>query len=227
MPGQLTHEAVTIRHQPTIDGVMVYNATSVARRMVLLMGPHPLMGGSMENPLISQLADALAQADYLALRFNYRTLEAEALARNMAHFWQTGQAPCDDALIADAMCVHDWLKAQFELPLYMVGYSFGAHVAASLLDEDTQSLVMIAPTVAHHPVEPTQPHIPKLVIHTDNDFATPVHATQDWFNKLAGVKQRRLIPAADHFFKQHQGEINASVLDFFAQTRLLSQEMSA
>src|SRR5262245_39619387 len=51
---------------------------SAAARGVVLAPPHPLYGGSLEAPVLSELAWAAAQAGPASLRFNWRCVGASA-----------------------------------------------------------------------------------------------------------------------------------------------------
>ena len=215
MQSKLMHEAITISDNPLIVGQLVYNAITSPQMMVMLIGPHPLMGGSMDNNIIKQLTDVLADTGYLAMRFNYGPMDSKDLAANMAQFWQTGQAPCDPSLIQDARWARDWMMDQFKLPIVILGYSFGAHVGMSLFEPPVCGLVMIAPTVAHHDiVQKANYDKPKIVIYTNNDFASPQLSTESWFADLAEPKKKLFIADADHFFKQQQEQINQAVKTF-------------
>ena len=61
----------------TLEGIFQAGA-SFASRGVLLAPPHPLYGGSLEAPVLSELAWAAAQAGLASLRFNWRGVGASA-----------------------------------------------------------------------------------------------------------------------------------------------------
>ncbi len=63
----------------------------------VLAGPHPLLGGSMDNNLMRALGDGLAERGVVTLRFDYRDStegDGPRLARQMTEFWQ--KSSCAD-----------------------------------------------------------------------------------------------------------------------------------
>jgi alpha/beta superfamily hydrolase len=211
----LTRERVTIKGRERFTGELSYDEQAVPIASALLLCPHPFMGGTMENNVIRHLAVVLTGARLVTLRFDYAAISDTDLAANMASFWQTGHAPHDAALVEDARHAGAWLKRQFGLPEVLVGYSFGAHVAASLLDKSSVAIVMIAPTVVHHDLTPLcTARIPKLVIYSNNDFATPQLATDTWYAGLAGPKSKRCLIGGDHFYKRQETDVAEAVISF-------------
>src|SRR5262245_4957545 len=73
----------------TLEGVFQAGAGDTSCG-VLLAPPHPLYGGSLESPVLSELAWAAAQAGCASLRFNWRGIGASA------------GAPSGEAVDADA-----------------------------------------------------------------------------------------------------------------------------
>jgi alpha/beta superfamily hydrolase len=172
-----------------------------------LVNPHPHMGGSMANNLIVTLARVLAEAGGATLRFDYRGVgESDGtrlnLHESLARFWQTGYAPEDLLMIADARAALDWMRHIVDAPLVVVGYSFGAYAAVEALDEDPAALVLISPTVARHDFAGLCDRAaPTLVVFSDNDFATPADVTRRWAARLRQPVMERCFTGAAHFFR--------------------------
>lgn len=223
MSSQLTtREIMAINGPRRIEGELAYDDGVSPTAAALLLCPHPFMGGTMENNVVRCLAGVLAERGCVALRFNYAPTPGEDLAVNLAAFWQTGHAPQDEALVGDARLARDWLIHQFDLPLVLIGYSFGCHVAATLLSEacgscGTAAIVLIAPTVTQHDMPSlASAQTPKLVVHSNNDFATPQLATDAWYAGLAPPKDKRCFVNADHFYKGQEEELARVVASFLA-----------
>ena len=185
------------------------------RGVALLIGPHPYMGGSMNNNVVSQLAIGLAEAGIATLRFDHRPPAREQTAATMIEFWRSGHAPHDQQLVTDAAAALAWLTEQFASPPALVGYSFGAYVASEIIREQTPAAVMIAPTVCQHELPAMRESaVPKLVIFSSDDFATPMLATESWFAQLAEPKAKTCLVAAEHFFRGREGEVLQQALGF-------------
>ena len=176
----------------TLQGELAFPTGREPMAGVLLVPPHPHMGGTMENNIIRELASLLAE-DYLTLRFDYAT-RPEDLAKSLAAFWASSRAPEEPELIDDAAAAREFLAAAGGFEVKRIGYSFGAFAASQL--DTAGDLVLISPTLAQHAVEPADSRT--LVIYSDNDFATPGSMTEQWCNRC---QIPRLCHAgADHFF---------------------------
>jgi alpha/beta superfamily hydrolase len=107
-----------------------------------------------------------------------------------------------------------WFRRQVELPLVLIGYSFGA-TAVCRMDADLAALILISPTLARHDFSNlARATFPKLVIHSDNDFATPLQVITAWLASLPEPKRACCIPRADHFFKGHEARVFSECCGF-------------
>ena len=87
--------------------------------MAVVCHPHPAFGGRMDTPLVLDLADALAAAGWSTLRFNFRGLDG------------SGGSPTGGlAEPEDVAAVVEWARANGAAEVALVGYSFGALMAA-------------------------------------------------------------------------------------------------
>jgi len=189
------------------------------RGAALLIGPHPYMGGTMDNNIISHLATSLAERGLVTMRFNYRDVAHDALAESMLAFWKTGHAPQDVDLVTESVAVREWLVANVGGPIVLVGYSFGAHAASHVIDEHTSHVVVIAPTVMQHELGGLgASRVPKLVIYSNDDFATTQLATETWFDGLAEPKAKIGMVECDHFFKDRESVVADHVARFLDTT---------
>lgn len=188
-------------------GTLAYGEAA-ARGTVLLAGPHPYMGGTMDNNVVCALADGLAGQGYVTLRFDYHALRAETVAETMMAFWTTGRTPRDTELIEEARCAQSWLREQISCPVHLLGYSFGCEVVSEVCDKDTPGVVVIAPTVKQHDLARLRTaRVPKLLIYSNNDFATAQFATERWYAALAEPKHKRCFIDADHFYLGSEDEM--------------------
>jgi alpha/beta superfamily hydrolase len=100
--------------------------------------PHPLYGGSMESPVVTELADACERSAIESLRFNWRGVGASA-----------GQVSGDiDSGIADYAAALDWIEESVGGPITACGYSFGAAVAvrAAAARPRVRRLLLVSPS---------------------------------------------------------------------------------
>ncbi len=123
-----------------LDGLFL-RADGAARGGAVIAPPHPLHGGSMDNPVVSELAFACARAGLASLRFDWRGVGASA-----------GRASgelADGAADYAAALAH--LADTTEGPLTLCGYSFGAAAAAAQVGRAgplvarVRRLVLVAP----------------------------------------------------------------------------------
>ena len=101
------------------------------------------------------------------------------------------------------------------MPLFTVGYSFGAMVTLTTVDERITARVVIAPPI----VEPlTAPGSPVLALVPRHDqFAPPervTEATAEWPDVEIEV-----IDAADHFLAGHTGAVAGRAVEWLSAVR--------
>jgi hypothetical protein len=190
------------------EAVITYPA-SQARRGVVLLPPHPLLGGDMENNVIVALARGLPAEGLAALRFNYATPEG----RPRYEHWRGVEERGDygDAVL-DARAALALAARVFE-PRALVGVSFGAAVAARLAAEDglTVPLVLICPPFARlDPSLLADRDAPTQIVLAAGDSLGGAPPALD---RLAGAEVH-VIPGTDHFFVGHERRVTAVVARF-------------
>lgn len=201
-----------------LDGELCY-PIETPRAVLLLCNPHPLMGGQMDNNVIAALAELLAESGAITLRFDYAGVGASEgpqmdLATSMAAFWQDGRAPEDPHMVRDAQAALHFAQELTDAPLIVVGYSFGAYVAQTIAAQcaAVRGLGMISPTLTQHTFATHLPHpLRRLVIFSDNDFATPAQATQQWLAQCLDRPEAVCITGGEHFFKGCEAEVTDAV----------------
>jgi alpha/beta superfamily hydrolase len=163
-----------------------------SRRGAVIAPPHPLYGGSLENPVVNELAFGLHKRDVPSLRFNWRGVGASQ------------GAPTDDfeAAEADYLAAVDHMVATVDGPILGCGYSFGAATAirAALRESHIQSLVLVAPPapmLESLPLEELE--IPLQVIVGGDDPFAPSAELSARLSSLPNAKLE-VLPGVDHFF---------------------------
>jgi uncharacterized protein len=167
-------------------------APAVPTGGVVICHPHPLYGGDMDNPVVVRVQEVCSGLDLATLRFNFRGVGASTGAHG------EGVAEQEDARAAlDAL-----EKAIGAGPLAIVGYSFGARIAAAVAQRDTRpaALGLIAPPLTMYDfASAVGSRVPTLVVAgTADPYCPPdgvarLTASVPTLNAVA-------IEGADHFF---------------------------
>ncbi len=175
----------------------------------LVCHPHPVYGGTLHNKVVyhamKALNDPIWGLGWPVLRLNFR-------GAGLSEGVHDGEAETGDVLAA-----LDWLANEFQRPLIVTGFSFGAAMALRACSEfessptpdrphhDVRALValglpMQVPGRAYNYSFLRNLAIPKLFVSGDNDpFASPAQLAAV---AASAAEPRRLIvvPGADHFF---------------------------
>jgi len=204
----------------SLAGEFAYPDSARPRFAVVLVSPHPHMGGSMQNNLIAALAPGLAAHGAATLRFDYRGVGQSDgthfdLVQSLAQFWQRGHAPEDPLMIEDARAAMEWIRGTVAVPSIVIGYSFGAYAAVQALRESPDAMILISPTIVQHDLQRIAELAPRtLVIHSDNDFATPVEQTRRWASQFDFPVASICYSGAEHFFRGRENEVTADCSRF-------------
>jgi hypothetical protein len=206
-----------------LGGKLAYTDQTPPLGGAVIVGPHPLLGGSMANNVVRALGDSLPLHRIATLRFDYRGVgDSEGPARGKAlqltAFWQTAHKDTEVEYGQDLAAANSCLCSALgsNVPLAFVGYSFGCSLLArppSLTP--ATPLVLIAPTVGTHNYEAfASVPSPKLVIAPEDDFAVETRQLLAWYERLPEPKQL-LRPRLDgHFFRGHEDWLATTVGQF-------------
>lgn len=211
----ILEESVTIVCEPSsLSGVLAYPFDSDIRGAALVAGPHPLMGGSLQNNVVRSVGRGLAAHGYVSLRFSYGGDGVSATS--MQRFLQTGHAPEDPERAVEACAALRLLRSICPKPLMLAGYSFGAAVIDQLVhDAKPSRLVLIGPTLRQHQFDTIQQStINKLIITGDNDFATPLELTHSWFAAAHEPKKLVTFAASEHFYRGCENQLVAEIIQW-------------
>ena len=171
--------------------------------------PHPLMGGTMDNKVVTTLARTCRDAGLVAIRFNFRGVEASVGSFDQGIGEQS-----------DVLALAYWAQTQLALPWrVLAGFSFGAYVFAQVhvgLGADATvagpALLLVAPPVTRFALSAKALSVGTRVIYGDADEVVDPSAIADWLAGASSDVQVTVVPCAGHFF---HGQL--SVLKAWAQ----------
>jgi len=174
---------------------------------VVITHPHPLFGGSMDNNVVWAAGRAFAARRWTTLRFNFR-----GAGRS------TGNYGGGLAEVADLAAALDFLKTRTPGPHYVVGYSFGAFVAARAMLNGLKAdgVLLIAPPIAFMDLA-FLPEVPtlRLIVVGDRDELCPLADLQARLRESRGTPpELKVIAGADHFFGGAEEQLFKVLRDF-------------
>jgi alpha/beta superfamily hydrolase len=144
----------------------------------VVVHPHPAMGGDRHHPFVVTVAEQLARAGVAALRLDLRDPSVEASA---------------EALAREVTSLSAATQAARTL---LVGYSWGAAVAAGADPDGLAARVLVAPPVAH--VDLPARSEPALVLVPAHDQYGPPSAVESAVEGWAEATVE-VVEGCDHF----------------------------
>jgi len=191
---------------PAPSGVLhgvVHMPQGEPRAIAVVAHPLPIMGGTMDNKIVTTLVKTFADLGFVAVRFNFRGVGES-----------TGVYDEGNGEVEDVLAIVKYSMQEFgPLPLILSGFSFGGHVQARAAEKlKPQKLVLIAPAVGRF----AMPHVPAdtLLIHGEMDEVVSLS------DVLAWARPQHLpvvvVPEATHYFHGYLHQIKAIVTHHFA-----------
>jgi alpha/beta superfamily hydrolase len=167
--------------------------------------PHPLYGGSLESPVVGEVAHACTLAGKASLRFNWRGVGASGGERS---------GEVKDAL-ADYRAALAELAASTEGPLLAAGYSFGACAAvlSAATEPRVRQLVLIAPPASMLDTDALRAFTGRaLLLAGGRDELAPAADLEGLVS--ADAHTLEVISEADHFFMDGLAEVGRHVREW-------------
>ncbi|MFW9792885.1 MAG: alpha/beta hydrolase [Candidatus Thorarchaeota archaeon] len=191
----------------TLRGVLT-KETSSSQKGALILHPHPLYGGDMENPVVLALEDALLKAGYATLRFDFRGASSTL----------QGYSGIAGAVI-DASNALGVLSSYNIQEFGLSGYSFGGSTALCLASE-CPPLFLITLSASHRIIADggfnmiglTKIDCPTLMFHDKSDrMISP--SDIDTLSSLIGSEsiEKVLLEDESHFYQRSIGEVKERV----------------
>ncbi len=163
---------------------------------ILVMHPHPIHGGSMENKVVMTIARAARDLGLAVVTFNFRGVggsEGE---------WAGGVGEIDDAFAVASVMLKSGVSH-----LLLAGFSFGACVAAHLVPKiqnvfsnvQILDLIQVAPAIENFPIQVEVPFdVPHFIlVNIDDDVVS-----SDAIIEFAKKSRADIVinPSGGHFF---------------------------
>jgi alpha/beta superfamily hydrolase len=178
---------------------------------VVITHPHPLYGGTMNNPVVETVQSAYQQCGYATLRFNFR-----GIGSSQGNY-ENGIGEQDDVRAAIA-----YVKNMNMSVIDLAGYSFGAWVNTGVTADSRtsiKSMTMISPPVASIEFGHVKAlNCLKLVVTGSRDDIAPPHQIRSLLPTWNPDAQFKIINGCDHFYIGYLDKLQ-SILTYYLQSR--------
>ncbi|TAK55776.1 MAG: alpha/beta hydrolase [Dehalococcoidia bacterium] len=171
----------------------------------VVLHPHPVYGGDMDNHVVLALRAAFAEAGATTLRFNFRG----AGRSQGAHDGGRGEA--DDARAA----MRELRTLRPGCGMLLAGYSFGAQVACAVAStEQLAGLVLVSPPAATVALPRLPEGVDTLIVTGEWDDVAPAERLAE----LAGPRRRlAVVEGASHAWWPGVDQLAAEVAAFLGE----------
>lgn len=187
--------------------------------------PHPAFGGRMDNPLVVALADACAAAGLSTVRFNFRGLDGSEGTPT------GGREEHEDVAAAVA-----WARAQGAPAVALVGYSFGALMAARAIADgaDVAAFAAVgfpttilgrAPDRVAVVERALDRRLPSLFLAGDADQFCELDRIDAWAAGRPSVRSEVLV-GRGHFFAGGDAQIVCDRVAQFVRERVVQRRVA-
>ena len=175
-----------------------------------------MYGGTMNNKVVYNVYKTLFENDFTVLRINFR-----GVGRSMGEY--------DEGIgeMTDAATALDWLQVHYPMSKVnlIAGFSFGAWIAMQLIMRrpEITNFLAVSPPVDKYDFSFLSPcPIPGLIVQGDTDSVVSEESVHELAQRLAKQKNidvdYRMIPGADHFFREKIDLLNNEIYDYLRST---------
>ncbi|MBS3920234.1 MAG: alpha/beta fold hydrolase [Deltaproteobacteria bacterium] len=195
-----------------LEGLLSMNEVLSVKGGVVLCHPHPQHGGNMHNRVITTALGAAQQEGFSTLRFNFRGVG------DSGGSYGEGIGEMDD--VASAIEFFHSKQKNPDLPLLLLGYSFGActGIPVAIKDKRIKGVVAISPPLEMYDFNFLKGYRKnKLIVVGDKDEWCPVLRLEDWYQQLDEPKSLALIQGADHFYSYQANLLTQPLRNFFKE----------
>jgi alpha/beta superfamily hydrolase len=195
----------------------LHSAENPKAPVAIVLHPHPLYGGTMNNKITYHMYKAFVQNDFSVLRMNFR-----GVGKSQGKF-DSGRGEAEDVGI-----VIDWLHSQFPEAshFWLAGFSFGSYVGLNVVMRrpEIEAFIAVAPPVTKYSFAFFSPcPVSGLIVQGDADEIALIGDTDTLVDLNHNQKNihisYQVIEDADHFFTKHMEEFD-SVVDTYIKDRI-------
>jgi uncharacterized protein len=195
---------------------MYAESTNPKAPIALVLHPHPMYGGTMNNKVVYNVYKTLFDNDFTVLRLNFR-----GVGRSMGEY--------DEGIgeMTDAATALDWLQVHYPMSQVnlIAGFSFGAWIAMQLIMRrpEITNFLAVSPPVDKYDFSFLSPcPIPGLIVQGDKDSVVSEESVHELAQRLSKQKNinvdYRMIGGADHFFRDKIDLLNSEIDDYLKAT---------
>lgn len=173
--------------------------------VALVLHPHPLFGGSMNNRAVYELYNMFLRRGFSVMRFNFRGVGCSV-----------GEYDQGQGELADAATALDYIQQiNPNAPFAWVGgFSFGSWIGMQLLMRRPEIVGFVSVSASANLFDFTfLAPCPSsgIVLHGELDKVCPPEETKIMVDRTRTQKGRKVefqvIPGADHFFETHMDQM--------------------
>lgn len=182
--------------------------------VVLVLHPHPLYGGTMNNKVVYKLYQSFVEQGFSVLRFNFR-----GVGKSQGKYTDGVGELCDAATALD------WLQQQnTDAPTcWVAGFSFGSWIALQLLMRrpEIEGFVAVSPPANLYDFTFLSPcPASGLITMGDKDDVVQEELVAKLASKLShqagtGI-QYSVLHGADHYYRNQLDDLSEVVKDYVA-----------
>jgi len=232
MQGRIVEERITFASDLLrLTGVLAYPDSASPEHAVLVCSPHPHFAGNLDNNVVCAIARRSAE-HAVTLRFDYRGVGDSQISLpdglSVFDYWSDieetknyADAVKDVSAAAGALAE---AVAELDIPLSVVGYSFGS--ATGLLyghtNEKVCNIVAIAPPLGKVSFDfLSHCSKPGLFLIGTGDFLYSREKTEQLRQTLASDATVEVMDNVDHFFRGDE-DLVAQKVDQFIRNNVIS-----
>ena len=179
--------------------------------IVLVLHPHPLYGGTMNNKIVYRLYHSFVQQGFSVLRFNFRGVGKS-------------QGKYDEGVgeLSDAATALDWMQTQNPdaSTCWIAGFSFGAWISLQLLMRrpELEGFVAVSPPANLYDFSFLAPCPSQgLITQGDKDDVVTEESVGKFVARLGNNAEYKLIHGADHYYRGVEDELGNVVNDYVSR----------
>jgi alpha/beta superfamily hydrolase len=189
-----------------------YKSSEKNAPIALVLHPHPLHGGNMNNKVVYNAFYAMVELKFSVLRFNFRGVGKS----NGVFDHGVGE-------LLDAASALDWLQLQSPdaSSCWLLGFSFGAWISLQLLMRrpEISGFIAISPPAKSYDFNFLVPCPSQgLIIQGTKDTLAPEEQVYSMYEKLAKQRQSSIdyhpITDADHFYTGKLDDLKSAIINY-------------